>query len=667
MGANDAQERLTQQAEYLVSETPPPEGRDSRPLPAPAEATLEVARRNRAVVAYSAYAMATVLALVLAYAARFDLAIPESYRQALLPQVAVLVLLRLGAARFLHLMAGRWRYVGVDDVLRLGAASTASSLVFFGVFRVVPGTPALPLSVVLIEWALFTLGVAGMWLLYRRAAETLWIRQSRNGGPPPRKLLIVGSGEAGNMLAREINRMPLNHRVVGFLDDDPLKQGTRVQGCPVLGGVNDADEVLMRVRPDEIAIAIPSATPAQLRRIVETLDPLNLPFKVLPGIRELVEGNGALTSLRPLRIEDLLGREPVSLALPRLAEDLRDRTVWVTGAAGSIGSELARQIAANGPARLVLVDQAESDLYFVDLELRESHPGLEITSVVGDILDEDRMRELGRRYPPERLYHAAAYKHVPLMEENPGEAVRNNTLGTWQLARLAGELGAGRFVLISTDKAADPVNVMGATKRAAELAVQVAQDDFPDTHFTAVRFGNVLGSNGSVIPLFQRQIAQGGPLTITDPEVTRFFMTIPEAVQLVLQAGLLDEARGGIAMLEMGEPVPIVELARNLVRLSGLRPEVDIDFVYTGLRPGEKLHETLQGTEEALEPTSLPSVYLVNSPREPNGETPPIPELMWELGRTGHRDRAALRILESLPVGGPPEGFSALASGSVRG
>ncbi|TVP43111.1 MAG: polysaccharide biosynthesis protein [Gemmatimonadales bacterium] len=605
---------LVQVRHVLNDRVSQPLGRDERSDSRTAGTLLNLARRHRAPVAYSAYALATAVAFLIGYAARFDLAIPSAYTAAIPLQLGTLIVLRLAVGRAMHLMEGRWRYVGVDDVLRLGCASTLSSALFASLFRGFPALPNVPWSVVLIEWAVFTLGVAAMWVLYRRGTEWAWNRGVRDGEPPRRRLVVVGSGEAGNVLAREINRMPSGYRVVGFLDDDPLKRGTRVQGIPVLGAVSEATQVLEAVRPDEIAIAIPSARPATLRRIVSELEPVELPFKVLPGIQALIHAERGRDRLRPLRIEDLLGREPVSLELPELERDLEGKTVLVTGAAGSIGSELARQVAANRPDHLVLLDQAESALYWIDLELRHQHPALGLEAVVADLCNEARMKAIIERVRPHQVFHAAAYKHVPLMEHNPSEAIYTNVLGTWKLAQAAGRAQVERFVFISTDKAADPINVMGATKRAAEIVVQRTQDRYPNTRFTAVRFGNVLGSNGSVIPLFQKQIARGGPVTVTHPDVTRYFMTIPEAAQLVLQAGLLEEAKGEIVMLEMGESVSIVELAHNLIRLGGKRPGIDIKLEFTGLRPGEKLHERLVGTDEDLRDTSLEGVRILRSP-----------------------------------------------------
>jgi len=590
--------------------------------PGASEGVLGFARRNRHGVALLIYGGVATFTLLVAYGLRFDLAVPVDYQEALGLHVSVLLGLRLLAVTLLGLTRVPWRYVGPDDMARLTVAGLASSVVFTALFRGVGALPSVPYSVVLMEAALFILMVAGMWLLYRHFHELSRIRKTPvvERRRPPRKIAVVGAGENGNALVRQLLRMPREYQVMGFLDDNPELKGARLQGIPVLGTVDEAAQVLPPLELNEVAIAIPSAQPVQLRRIVTALEGSRVPVKVMPGVAQALSGERTPDQLRQLRIEDLLGREPVTLALPELAMDLDGTTVLVTGAAGSIGSELARQVAANHPARLVLLDQAESPLYWIDLELRQQYPGLRIDTVVADILDTERMDQLFASTTPDRVYHAAAYKHVPLMEENPREALRNNVLGTWEVATRAGAFGAGRFVLVSTDKAADPASVMGATKRAAEEAVQELQAHYPDTHFTAVRFGNVLGSNGSVVPLFQKQVEAGGPITITHPEVTRYFMMIPEAVQLVLQAGLLPEARGRIAMLDMGEPVKIVDLARNLVRLAGLRPELDIQFTYVGLRPGEKLHETLQGMAESVAPTSLSSVQLLTNGAAPQGE-----------------------------------------------
>ena len=404
------------------------------------------------------------------------------------------------------------------------------------------------------------------------------------------------------------------YQPLGFVDDDPLKWYTRMHGIEVIGGTAQLAPLIASCAPDELIIALPSLDPPGLRRIVSLCEPTRVPFKVLPGIAEVLQGKVGVNQLREVRIEDLLGRDPVELSLPELADDFRDRVVLITGAAGSIGSELARQVARHGPGRLILLDQAESPLFLLELELRKSFPEVELRPVVGDILDGELLESLFSHERIHRTFHAAVYKHVPLMETNVREAVRNNVLGTHRVAKAAGRHRCERFVLISTDKAVLPVNVMGATKSVAELLVLTAQREYPATAYMAVRFGNVLGSQGSVIPVFRQQMAAGDQLTVTHPEVSRFFMTIAEATQLVLQASLLEEGKGQIAMLEMGGPIKILDLARKLIRLSGEYRNPDTRIRYIGLRPGEKLHEELVAARERVVPTGVPKVNLVLRP-----------------------------------------------------
>ena len=427
-------------------------------------------------------------------------------------------------------------------------------------------------------------------------------------------MLIIGAGEAGTRLAHEMVTFATGYQPLGFVDDDPLKWYTRMHGIEVIGGTAQLAPLIASCAPDELIIALPSLDPPGLRRIVSLCEPTRVPFKVLPGIAEVLQGKVGVNQLREVRIEDLLGRDPVELSLPELADDFRDRVVLITGAAGSIGSELARQVARHGPGRLILLDQAESPLFLLELELRKSFPEVELRPVVGDILDGELLESLFSHERIHRTFHAAAYKHVPLMETNVREAVRNNVLGTHRVAKAAGRHRCERFVLISTDKAVRPVNVMGATKSVAELLVLTAQREYPATAYMAVRFGNVLGSQGSVIPVFRQQMAAGDQLTVTHPEVSRFFMTIAEATQLVLQASLLEEGKGQIAMLEMGEPIKILDLARKLIRLSGEYRDPDTRIRYIGLRPGEKLHEELVAARERVVPTGVPKVNLVLRP-----------------------------------------------------
>jgi FlaA1/EpsC-like NDP-sugar epimerase len=569
-------------------------------------------RRPLVLAVYASIAVAGYLG---GFLLRFEFGALEIWVQAFLLTAPMVALVRLGFARIFHLATGRWRFVSTTDVLRLLVATSAGTLVLVGVRWLLLGVVMIPLSVLLIEWVLTTQLTAVAWIGYRTGFERL--RRSRwENGDPRRRVLIIGAGEAGNMLAREIHRYPTGYEVVGFVDDEPMKWGDRIQGIEIVGGTVDLPAIAESVRAEELILAVPSAVPASLRRLVAICETTALPFKVLPGIREVLDGEVGLSQLRELRIEDLLGREPIELELPELARDLKGRCVLITGAAGSIGSELARQVALHRPGRLVILDQAETDLFYLDLDLRREHPELDLVPVIGDVVDGSTVRQVFADHQPERVFHAAAYKHVPLMESNPGQAIRNNVLGTRVVAEAAGRHGCGKFILVSTDKAVRPSSVMGASKRLAEMVVLALDEAYPATAYGAVRFGNVLGSAGSVIPIFQKQIERNQPLTVTHPDVTRYFMTIPEAVQLILQASLLDELRGHIAMLEMGEPVRIVDLAHNMLRLAGIPSDNGEHMVFTGLRPGEKLHEELAAPTEESCATAVPKVRIIRSGNE---------------------------------------------------
>ena len=568
--------------------------------------------RHRQVVSFSLYGAVAAVAYTVAFLLRFEFQWQEGQTVLWLMTLPLLLAVRIASIWLLRLSTSRWRFAATEDLIRLVASTSLGSLVFYLLTWYGGISTRVPRSVIAMEWVLTTYGIAGMWLAYRLLVQHAR-RKNLANGTPDKRVILVGAGEAAAMLVGEMRRIPLGYRPVGMVDDDPMKWGTTIHGVEVIGSLSDLAAIAQAEGAEELIIAIPSATPEQLNRIVDQCEVTELSFRLLPGIPEVLAGQARVHLLRPVRIEDLLGRAPVSLELPELALELQGRCVLVTGAAGSIGSELSWQIALNGPARLVLLDQAETPLVELSLELRERFPEMDLVPVVGDITHGHRMRQVFSRYRPFRVFHAAAYKHVPMMEENAEEAVRNNVLGTWIAARTAGETGAERFVLISSDKAVRPVNVMGATKRLAELVVMEAQERFPGTGFGAVRFGNVLGSSGSVIPIFQRQLEEGRPLTVTHPEMTRYFMTIPEAVQLVLQASLLPELRGQVAMLEMGEPVRILDLARRILRLSGSAGKVGRDIVFTGLRPGEKLHEVLVGPQEDAVPTGIPKVSFVRS------------------------------------------------------
>jgi FlaA1/EpsC-like NDP-sugar epimerase len=507
-----------------------------------------------------------------------------------------------------------WRYVSTRDMWvafrGVVLASVAVFLVFtlFEVHRV-----NVPRGVWFIDLLVCMAFVAGSRLLARTIIERPLPGRIVTRG---KEAVIVGAGDAGQLVVKEMQRSPaLGYTAIGLLDDDPRKRNLRLHGVRVLGTTADLDHVIRDRRPDEVLIAIPSA-PGQLRaRIVETARALDVPVKTLPSLSDLVSGDADLArQLRPVEVEDVLGREPVEVDFPSISEYLKGEVVLVTGAGGSIGSELCRQIARVGPGKLVLLDHAEPALFEIERELVRERGFRAAAAVVGDVRDPVKLRQVFDKYRPGVVFHAAAYKHVALMEANPLEAVRNNTLGTRVVADVAVEYGAKRFVLVSTDKAANPKTVMGQSKALAEWIVETwGQRVEVGTRFVAVRFGNVLGSSGSVVPIFRRQIARGGPVTVTHPEMTRFFMTIPEAVQLIVQAGAIG-GRGQVYVLDMGEPVRIVDLAEKMIRLSGKEPGNGIAIEFVGPAPGEKLHEELVGDGETVSPSKHPKIDLITRP-----------------------------------------------------
>jgi FlaA1/EpsC-like NDP-sugar epimerase len=524
----------------------------------------------------------------------------------------------------------RWRYVSARDVWHLARALVVAAVLLVTLVAIVhpthytqefvpaPGRHAhevlavgVPLTVAVLFPAIALAFLLGARLLARA------INDRRLPGvrshPDGRSVLIVGAGEGGRLVARELVRnSDLRLTPVGFVDDDPLKQRQRFEGTPVRGTTLELPEILDDSEPDEVIIAIPSA-PGELRmRVVIACRDRGIPVRTLPTVFELLSGSvDVARTVREVRVEDVLGRQPVHMPLERVSSYLQDKVVLVTGAGGSIGSELCRQISRAGPRRLVLVDHAEDNMFNIVRELEEDMhvPPAVLAPVLADCKEEERMREVLSEERPSIVFHAAAYKHVGLMELNPVEAIRNNAIGTRVVAQVAGQLGLDAFVLVSTDKAVTPATVMGASKALAECAIDAAQRRFPATRYMAVRFGNVLGSSGSVVPIFARQIAAGGPVTVTDPEMTRYFMTIPESVALVIRAGSL--GRGGeVFVLDMGEPVSILELARKMIELSGLEPDRDIAIELIGSRPGEKLHEELFNPFEQPRTTEADKIWL---------------------------------------------------------
>jgi FlaA1/EpsC-like NDP-sugar epimerase len=504
-----------------------------------------------------------------------------------------------------------WRYVSTRDMWGALRGVLVAELAVFLVFTILDFHPAkVPRGIWIIDTLLLLGFVAGSRLIARTLIERPTARALVARG---KEVIIVGAGDAAQLILREMLRNPaLGYTPIGLIDDDPRKKNLRLHGIRVLGTTAELRDVLRDRRPDELLIAIPSAAGEVRERVVEIARREKVPVKTLPGLHELITGDFNLAGqIRSVEVEDVLGREPVEVDIESIAGYLTGETVLVTGAGGSIGSELCRQIGRMGPTRLVLVDNGEPGLFEIERELVDERGFHATAAVLADAGNTTKMRQVFEKYRPGVVFHAAAYKHVPLMEANPIEAVRNNTLVTRAVADIAVEFGAARFVLVSTDKAVNPKNVMGQSKAICEWIVEAwGHHDGTGTRFCGVRFGNVLGSSGSVIPTFRRQIANGGPVTVTHPEMTRYFMTIPEAVQLVIQAGAIG-GRGQVYVLDMGESVRIVDLAETMIRLSGKEPGTDVDIEFVGARPGEKLHEELWAENETVTPSSHEAIMLV--------------------------------------------------------
>jgi len=589
-------------------------------------------------------------AFSLAYLLRFDFAIPEEQlRQALIQAPAVLliqfcVVLITGIYRFV------WRYVGMAEiwVFARGAFLAAIPLV---VLRF--GLPqsfeiwSVPLSIILLDSALAFGGLLAIRVL-RRSMYERYERETRNAGAQEERepVFLVGAGRAGVAVMREISgRGDTGLDVVGFVDDDRMKHGTQIHGKRVLGSLADLENLANEHGVKQVIITIAAARAAAIRAIVKACESAGLRTRIIPGLYEILQGKVSISRFRDVDIEDLLGREPVELDTDRIRRLLTGRTVLITGAGGSIGSELCRQASRFAPERLLLFERAEGALFEIHRELLAEEPPFDLEAVVGDVTDEARVREVLARFRPDVVLHAAAHKHVPMMESNPGEAIKNNVSGTQCIAHLAGELGIEAFVMISTDKAVRPTSIMGASKRIAELICQDLSAQFDATRYVAVRFGNVMGSAGSVVPIFRRQIAEGGPVTVTHRDAMRYFMTIPEAAQLVLEAGAIG-ASGEVMILDMGRPIRISELAEDMISLSGYKPYEDIAIDFIGLRPGEKLSEELELSGEDIAPTVHPKI-LVGRVQAPS---PEFREFLTQLGQAGQplNDSAIRKLLQRL-------------------
>lgn len=540
-----------------------------------------------------------------------------TYVQSLLWMLGVVVVVRPLVYYFFGIYLRLWRYASIRELLLILSAVTTASVIISGIMlglflsNVFPGFPR---SVLIIDWLLSIMFAGGLRFIFRLMAENPslaakgnLIRSRRN-----KLVLVIGAGDAGAMVVRELQKNPqLSMKPIGFLDDDPAKKDSKIHGVPVLASLEQIGYILELQNVDEVIIAIPSAAGKIVRKVTEVCRRKGVAFRTMPGLYELLGGDVSVRRLREVDIFDLLRREPVRMDTEALGESLENRVVMVTGAGGSIGSELCRQIARLSPAKLLMLGHGENSIFSALLSLKERFPMLEIVPLIADVRDVPRLSVIFDRWAPEVIFHTAAHKHVPLMESNVEEAVTNNILGTQNIVKTALEHDIARLVMISTDKAIRPVSVMGATKRIAEMLVLDAARRF-ECAFTVVRFGNVLGSRGSVVPRFKRQIAAGGPVTVTHPEMKRYFMTIPEAVHLVLQASSMSKG-GENYILDMGEPVKILDLAEDLIRLSGLEPGKDIEIVFSGIRPGEKLSEDLWDKGFAYSPTSHPDIHQVDS------------------------------------------------------
>lgn len=553
-------------------------------------------------------AVFTVLASYVAVLTRMEFKVDWWIWNNYLKVIGIDILITLVVYYVFKLYKSMWRYASIIEVRRLLLAVYCSDflrmLLYVFVLKV-----ELPRSWYFLEPCMLLILSSTLRFLYRGMRsmknDNSFFEQDKH----LINVMIIGAGEAGNMLLREIKRSShLPMRVVCFIDDDPLKQGYYMNDVPIVGNRNSIGEMVKKYEVDEIYIALPSASINERRELMTICNDTGCKIKLLPGIYQLMNGEVKVSKLRNVEIEDLLGRDPISVNMNQIASYVENRTVMVTGGGGSIGSELCRQVAARHPRKLIIVDIYENNAYDIQMELRNTHPELNLDVRIASIRDGEKIDALFNELRPEVVYHAAAHKHVPLMEDSPNEAIKNNVFGTLNVVRAADKYHVKRFVQISTDKAVNPTNIMGASKRMCEMIIQ-AFSRHSRTVFTAVRFGNVLGSNGSVIPLFKKQIAHGGPVTVTDKNIIRYFMTIPEAVSLVMQAGIF--AKGGeIFVLDMGEPVKIDDLARNLIKLSGFTPDVDIPIIYTGLRSGEKLYEELLMDEEGLQKTENGSIFI---------------------------------------------------------
>ena len=547
--------------------------------------------------------LALALAYTIAFGLRFDLSLPhEQYFIIFKHTIGFAVIIELFFINILGVNQSQWEYTSIQDIINLFVALLAGWLGFI-IYLYFANLLAVPRTVLF-----FFLTLSFIFTGALRFAPRIFLKLQSSFASNKKRVAVIGAGKAGEMIIRQMKNDPsLGFYPVALIDDSPKKQNTKIHGVKVLGRTKDLQEIVRQKHVDEIIIAAPSASVQEMRRIVQLCENTGVEFKTVPGPKEIVNGLVQVQQIRDVKVEDLLDRIPIEIDLNQVREYLQGKTIMVTGAAGSIGSELVKQSLKLNPEKVICVDRSENSLFYLDNDLKQTYDRENYRIIVADILDLSKMKFILNTYRPEVVFHAAAYKHVPLMEYHPEEAVRNNILGTANLVQLCEQSGVEKFVLISTDKAVNPTSVMGATKRVAELVLQ-SYSAKSNMKLATVRFGNVLASYGSVIPLFQKQIAKGGPITITHPDMKRFFMTIPEAVKLIFQATKMSNGND-IFVLDMGEPIRIVDIARRLIKLSGFEPDKDIKIEYVGLRPGEKLWEELWNKDEAPLKTSHPKIY----------------------------------------------------------
>ncbi len=589
------------------------------------------------------------LAFMMSYLLRFDFVLSEIILQQALIQIPFVVAFQYLILRACNVHKFIWRYIGLPEMNRVLIAlllATIPMLYLRLSLNEIFQYSSIPISIIILDFSLAGIGILGIRLFRRELYDMVHrSKTGRNTNGQKEPVLLVGAGRAGVMTLNEIqNRGDINIEVKGFIDDDKLKNGAIIKGVKVLGSTSELPGLIKKHNINHVIISIAQATREDFQRILSICRKIPIKVRTIPGLYELLQERVRVSRIRDIEIEDLLGRSPVQLDETSIQSFLEEKVVMVTGAGGSIGSELVRQLINCKIAKLILVERSEFALFQIEREIKEDYPETEIVTLLRDICDSERLEKVFKRYKPHVIFHAAAHKHVPMMEFNASEALRNNILGTNVIGHLAGKSGAEAFVLISTDKAVNPTSVMGATKRVSELVIQALNDQF-QTRFVAVRFGNVIGSNGSVIPTFREQIKKGGPVTVTHPKMQRFFMTIPEASQLVLQAGAIGTG-GEIFVLDMGKPVKILDLAKETIRLSGLEPDVDIEIKFTGIRPGEKLFEELESNEEQIAKTIHPKIFIGKIDSYPNIKIEQMLEKVNELCNTDDNDHIR-RYLES--------------------